>query len=163
MQRTHVPGLAEANSGTGGRLADVVSLAFHVPQPLVSSWQALEIETRTRVGAFLTAPACRRGYQLVDEAPEAFAEDLAHGGACLRTAFSSLFRAVRRVELVGPSTFVSVGSRAVHDGVFFGIVQPTGRTVSFHEVHELTLGPDGSLQDRVRLDLRRIVRQLVRS
>ena len=88
--------------------------------------------------------------------PSTFIEDLISGGPRLRAAFPGL---VRRLAWVDVSS-ICIECEGVHDGAFFDFMLPTRRRVRFDEIHEIALH-GGVVEDRVSIDFRSIIRQLV--
>jgi hypothetical protein len=145
---------------------------IEVPASLRARWLELGAAVQQAVAAFLDPPgaAARRAWVATPvgtKLPASFAEDVGHGAPGLSQAFPRLSRSLAAIELApapAPDRIqldVRVVCHGVHDGTFYGFMQATGRQVRFDEVHQLTFLDGRLVEDRVALDFRAIVRQLV--
>jgi predicted ester cyclase len=124
-------------------------------------------QVRAQLSLFLAPPATAPemvpvAYTADAELPDSFAADLRAGGPRLRAAFPRLTRSLERLHRSGDLLTARIVCRAPHDGCFFGIFRPTGRTVRFDEQHTLTLDGDRVVRHRVEVDFGSIARQLAR-
>jgi len=85
----------------------------------------------------------------------------AGGGDAFRDAFPTLVRRVVEIGSCDDLVTVRVACEGDHTGTFFELLSPTHRRVCFDVVHRLAL--EGALlrEDRIVLDVRRIISQLV--
>jgi hypothetical protein len=124
-------------------------------------WSLLPDDVRAHLEHFFDGAAPRADVALGGVLlPPLFARDLAGGGPRLREAFPQLARTVTAVEH-GDPLVVRVACEGVHAGTFFGLALPSGRRARFTEVHELAIADGRVVADRVTIDLRALVRQLV--
>ncbi len=136
---------------------------LEVAPPLRGRWSELAPELQRHLAAFLAPDAAAQARIEVTEregVPASFAEDLAGGGPLLRAAFPDLVRELVAIEVAPGTVSVRVACEGTHAGAFFGFMLPTRRRVRFEEVHELAVR-GGAVSDRVTIDVRAIVRQLV--
>lgn len=131
-------------------------------------WSELAPALREHLAAFLAPEAevvtrIEVAESVSEGVPASFTADLAGGGALLRAAFPDLERRLVSIEVAAGAegaVAVRVACEGTHAGAFFGFMLPTRRRVRFEELHELAVR-GGAVSDRVTIDVRAIVRQLV--
>jgi len=147
---------AEPEAPGGVRHIDVVSA-------LTSRWGSLDARVRQPVESlFEGAPAASGVPFAVDgDLPLEFVRDLVCGGGAFRDAFPALVRCVVEIRSCDDLITVRVACEGDHTGPFFELLSPTHRSVRFDVVHRLALRDALLREDRIALDMRRIISQLV--
>ncbi len=147
---------AEPGALGGGRRIEVVNA-------LTARWGSLEARVRRPVEClFEGAPVASGVTFAVDgDLPLAFVRDLVFGGGAFRDAFPALVRRVVEIRSCDDLVTVRVACEGDHTGTFFELLSPTHRSVCFDVVHRLALRDALPREDRIALDMRRIISQLV--
>jgi hypothetical protein len=147
---------AEPGALPGVRRIEVVS-------PLTARWGSLDARVRRPVEClFEGAPVASGVTFAVDgDLPLEFLCDLVCGGGAFRDAFPALVRRVVEIRSCDDLVTVRVVCEGDHTGTFFELLSPTHRSVCFDVVHRLALRDALPREDRIALDMRRIISQLV--
>ena len=147
---------AEPGALRGVRRIEVVSA-------LTARWGSLDARVRRPVEfLFEGAPVASGVTFAVDgDLPLEFVRDLVCGGGAFRDAFPALVRRVVEIRSCDDLVTVRVACEGDHTGTFFELLSPTHRSVCFDVVHRLALRDALPREDRIALDMRRIISQLV--
>jgi hypothetical protein len=142
------------------RSAGVRQASWGTPQPyfcvqrgIGASWRKLPAPVRWYLRNFLFGkwPGTRVTVALPD-APDRLISDV-------RTAFPGVIRRLVEVQ-DGDRLAFGLECEALHEGVWRGIVRPTGRYVVFEERHSIELRDGRVCVDHATLDASAILRQL---
>lgn len=158
--------VTDARSSTQDLRQAVVHVALQIAKSAIEGWRRLPPAVRWYVGPFFGG-----GRPMEDYWTPAFAalalpqstamsrhdvEDLARR---LSTAFPRLRRRVVEV-VVGQEITVRLRCEGRHEGMWHGILCPTGRLVAFDEQHDVATSRGRLLWDRMTIDLSGVLSQL---
>jgi hypothetical protein len=135
---------------------------MEVASALTSRWGSLDASIRRPVESlFEGAPVAGGVTFAVDgDLPLEFVRDLVCGGGAFCDAFPALVRRVVEIRSCDDLVTVRVACEGDHTGTFFELLSPTHRSVCFDVVHRLALEGGLPREDRIVLDVRRIISQL---
>lgn len=147
-----------AESGASGGVRHI-----EVASAITSRWGSLDARVRRPVESLFEGPPVASGVTFAVDAdlPLEFVRDLVCGGGAFRDAFPGLVRRVVEIRSCDDLVIVRVACEADHTGTFFELLSPTHRSVCFDVVHRLALRNALPGEDRIALDVRRIISQLV--
>ena len=141
----------------------VVHVSLQIARPAIEGWRCLPPAVRWYIGPFFGGGRPMENYWAASFSglalPQSVAisradvEDLARR---LSTAFPRLRRRVVEV-VVAQEITVRLRCEGRHEGMWHGILCPTGRVVAFDEQHEVATWRGQLLSDRMTIDLSQIL------
>jgi predicted ester cyclase len=144
----------------------VVHVALQIAKPAMEAWRCLPPAVRWYVGPFFGGGRPMDDYWtpgfaglLLPQSTAISRGDVEELARRVSTAFPRLRRRVVEV-VVGQEITVRLRCEGRHEGMWHGILCPTGRLVAFDEQHEVTTSRGRLLSDRMTIDLSRVLFQL---